>query len=279
MITTSLVGSVMQHDFQANMPLGVEELLDAFTNGWRHPAALLNGLPFSLTLLTILMAHELGHFLTCVYYRLDASLPYFLPAPFITGTLGAFIRIRSPIYYRRTLFDVAVGGPLAGFVFLLPALAIGLAFSKVIPGIGNEGAFHYGSPALLWLLEKAIFPGVSTNDIYLHPVARAAWVGLLATAWNLLPMGQLDGGHMVYSIADKLHKLLTWIFLAILVVLGFRLWYGWLIWAAAVFFGRNHPPIFDTEALGSGRRQLAWLTLIVFLLCFTPLPVGDNPGF
>ena len=134
----------------------------------------------SLTLMTILLAHEFGHFLTCVYYRLDASLPYFLPAPVLTGTFGAFIRIRSPICYRRTLFDVAVGGPLAGFVFLLPALAIGLAFSKVIPGIGSEGPFHYGTPALLLLLEKAVFPGVATNDIYLHPVARAAWIGLLA---------------------------------------------------------------------------------------------------
>jgi membrane-associated protease RseP (regulator of RpoE activity) len=198
LITTSIVGSRMQQDFLANLPpLGVEELWDAFVNGWRHPAELLYGLPFSLTLLTILLAHEFGHFLTCVHYGLDASLPYFLPAPVLTGTFGAFIRIRSPIYYRGTLFDVAVGGPLAGFVFLLPALGIGLAYSKVIPGIANEGVFHYGTPALLWLLEKAIFPGVPSNDIYLHPVARAAWVGLLATAWNLLPIGQLDGGHIV----------------------------------------------------------------------------------
>ncbi len=270
----------MQQDFLANLPpLGVEELWDAFVNGWRHPAALLYGLPFSLTLLTILLAHEFGHFVTCVHYGLDASLPYFLPAPVLTGTFGAFIRIRSPIYYRGTLFDVAVGGPLAGFVFLLPALAIGLAFSKVIPGIANQGTFHYGAPALLWLLEKAIFPAVPSNDIYLHPVARAAWVGLLATAWNLLPIGQLDGGHIVFSLADNRHKLLTWTFLGILVVLGIWLWQGWLLWAVALFFGRRHPPLFDNQALGSGRKQLAWLTLIIFLLCFTPAPLMENPGF
>jgi membrane-associated protease RseP (regulator of RpoE activity) len=280
LITTSIVGARMQQDFRANLPpLGVEELWDAFVNGWRQPAALLDGLPFSLTLLTILLAHEFGHFLTCVHYQLDASLPYFLPAPVLTGTFGAFIRIRSPIYYRRALFDVAVGGPLAGFVFLLPALAVGLAYSKVIPGIANEGAFHYGAPALLWLFEKAVFPGVPSNDIYLHPVARAAWVGLLATAWNLLPIGQLDGGHLVYSLADRRHKLLTWTFLIILVVLGIWLWQGWLLWAGALFFGRRHPPLFDERALGSGRKQLAWLTLIIFALCFTPAPLLENPGF
>jgi membrane-associated protease RseP (regulator of RpoE activity) len=280
LLTTSIVGSRMQQDFQANLPpLGVEELWDAFVNGWRQPAALLDGLPFSLTLLIILLAHEFGHFLTCVHYGLDASLPYFLPAPVLTGTFGAFIRIRSPIYYRRALFDVAVGGPLAGFVFLLPALAIGLAYSKVIPGIANEGSFRYGAPALLWLMEKAIFPGVATSDIYLHPVARAAWIGLLATAWNLLPIGQLDGGHILYSVAGNRHKLVSWIFLGILVALGISLWYGWLVWAVLLFFGRRHPPLIDPDTLGTGRKQLAWLTLIIFLLCFTPAPLRENAGF
>jgi Predicted membrane-associated Zn-dependent proteases 1 len=280
LLTTSIVGARMQRDFQANLPpLGVEELWDAFVNGWKQPAALLDGLPFSLTLLAILLAHEFGHFFTCVNYRLDASLPYFLPAPVLTGTFGAFIRIRSPIYFRRALFDVAVGGPLAGFVFLLPALAIGLAFSKVIPGIANEGSFRYGVPPLLWLMEKAIFPGVAAADIYLHPVARAAWIGLLATAWNLLPIGQLDGGHIVYAVAGNRHKLLTWISLGLLVAMGFRFWYGWLVWAVLLFFGRRHPTIIDPESLGSGRKQLAWLTLIIFLLCFTPAPLRENPGF
>jgi membrane-associated protease RseP (regulator of RpoE activity) len=280
LLTTSIVGSRMQRDFQANLPpLGVEELWDAFVNGWRQPAALLEGLPFSLTLLVILLAHEFGHFFTCVNYRLDASLPYFLPAPVLTGTFGAFIRIRSPIYFRRSLFDVAVGGPLAGFVFLLPALAIGLAYSKVIPGIANEGSFRYGVPPLLWLMEKAIFPGVAASDIYLHPVARAAWIGLLATAWNLLPIGQLDGGHIVYAVAGNRHKLLTWVSLGLLVAMGIRFWYGWLVWAVLLFFGRRHPTIIDPESLGTGRKQLAWLTLIIFLLCFTVAPLRENPGF
>jgi len=280
-VTTSLVGSRMQQNFQANLPpLGVEELWDAFVNGWNQPLALIGGLPFSLTLLIILLAHEFGHFLTCVHYGLDASLPYFLPAPVLTGTFGAFIRIRSPIYYKRTLFDVAVGGPLAGFVFLLPALAIGLAYSKVIPGIADQGSFRYGVPALLWLLEKLVFPGVPSSDIYLHPVARAAWIGLLATAWNLLPIGQLDGGHVVYSLAGRWHKKLTWIFLGALVVLGIRFWHGWLVWAVLLYFlGRRHPTIVDSGSIGSGRKKLAWLTLLIFLACFTPAPLEENPDY
>lgn len=278
MFSTCLVGSRMQQNFQSNLPLGVEDVWDAFVSGWRNPAALLDGLPFSLTLLTILMAHELGHFVTCMYYRLDASLPYFLPAPVLTGTFGAFIRIRAPIYYKKVLFDVAVGGPLAGFLFLLPALAIGVAYSKVIPGIADEGSFRFGTPLLLWLMEKAIFPGVATADIYLHPVARAAWVGLLATGWNLLPIGQLDGGHVLYSVAGNRHGILTWIFLGALVVLGIFFWRWWFLWVVLLYFGRKHPTIIDDEALGSGRKKLAWLMLLLFVLCFTPAPVRENLG-
>jgi membrane-associated protease RseP (regulator of RpoE activity) len=276
--TTCLVGARMQQSFHSNLPLGVEDVWDAFVSGWRNPAALVGGLPFSLTLLTILMAHELGHFVTCMYYRLDASLPYFLPAPVLTGTFGAFIRIRAPIYYKRVLFDVAVGGPLAGFLFLLPALAIGVAYSKVIPGIANEGSFHFGTPLLLWLIEKAIFPGVAVADIYLHPVARAAWVGLLATGWNLLPIGQLDGGHVLYSVAGNRHRALTWVFLGALVVLGIFFWRWWFFWVLLLYFGRKHPTIVDDEALGPDRKKLAWLMLLIFILCFTPAPIRENAG-
>lgn len=279
LFTTSLVGSRMLHDFQANLPLDVDEVLETFASGWRHPANLLDGLPFSVTLLTILLAHEFGHFLTCMHYRIDASLPYFLPAPVLTGTFGAFIRIRAPIYFKRMLFDIAVGGPLAGFVFLLPALAIGLALSKVIPGIESEGAFRFGTPLLLRLLEQLIFPGVASSDIYLHPMARAAWVGILATGWNLLPIGQLDGGHVLYSLVGSRHTVLTWIFLGILAVLGIFFWRWWLLWVVLLYFGRRHPPIFDSRDLGPGRKKLAWLMLLLFVLCFTPAPVVVNPGF
>lgn len=207
LFSTTVVGSSLQADFDRNLPFDVEHYLYAFVNVWSHPGIVWQGLPFSLTLLTILLAHETGHYLACLYYGVDASLPYFLPAPTLMGTFGAFIRIRSAIYSKRVLFDIGVAGPLAGFVFLLPALAVGVAFSKVIPGIVHQSNIQFGTPGLLWILQKTIFPGVPAADIYLHPVARAAWIGILATALNLLPIGQLDGGHILYALVGDRHKL------------------------------------------------------------------------
>jgi hypothetical protein len=279
--TTTIVGASMQRNFERNLPFfDVERDFLALGSWLRHPALLLGGIPFSFTLLAILLAHEFGHYVACRFYRVDASLPYFLPAPTFTGTLGAFIRIRAPIYTKRVLFDVGVAGPIAGFVFLLPALSIGLALSKVIPGIAHQGAFTFGTPALLWLLEQAIFPGVATSDIYLHPVARAAWVGILATALNLLPIGQLDGGHILYSMAGEKHKLLSRAFTAALIPIGIFFWPGWLLWAVLLlFFGMRHPAIYDPSPLSDGRRKLAWLSLLIFLLCFTLAPIGYTSGF
>ena len=271
--TTTLVGASLQTDFDRNLPFDVEHYINGFVSVWNHPALIWQGLPFSLTLLTILLAHEMGHYLACVYYRVDASLPYFLPAPTLMGTFGAFIHIRSAIYSKRVLFDIGVAGPLAGFVFIIPALAVGVAFSKVIPGIANQGDIQFGTPAALWLLQHAIFPGVRAADIYLHPVARAAWIGILATALNLLPIGQLDGGHILYALVGDKHKWLSRIFTAALVPLGW-FWWPWWLWAAALFLiFRRHPVIVDPAGIGNGRRQLALIALIVFLLCFTVSPV------
>jgi membrane-associated protease RseP (regulator of RpoE activity) len=275
MFTTTLVGARMQYNFSHNLPffdLGRD--LDIFA-GLRSLPLFVSGLPFSLTLLTILMAHELGHYLACVYYEVDATLPFFLPAPTpLTGTLGAFIRIRSPIYSKRVLFDIGVAGPLAGFVFLIPALGVGLAFSKVIPGINHQGTIQLGTPALEWILQRLIFPGIPAADIYLHPVARAAWVGMLATALNLLPVGQLDGGHVVYALLGRSHKWITQTFLVALLPMGLR-WSGWWFWAVLLFFfARKHPPLYDQSAIGQSRVKLGILALIVFVLCFTITPIA-----
>jgi membrane-associated protease RseP (regulator of RpoE activity) len=284
LFSTTLVGSSLQADFNRNLPFDVEHYLYAFVNVWSHPGLIWDGLPFSLTLLTILLAHESGHYLACMYYGVDASLPYFLPAPTLMGTFGAFIRIRSAIYSKRVLFDVGVAGPLAGFVFLMPALAVGLAFSKVIPGIALQGDIQFGTPGLLWILQKVIFPGVPAADIYLHPVARAAWIGILATALNLLPIGQLDGGHILYALVGDKHKLLSKIFIAALIPIGYRCWppYGfrwwpWWLWAVILFFlARRHPMIIDPSSLTPGRKWLALVALIVFVLCFTAAPVLEG---
>jgi membrane-associated protease RseP (regulator of RpoE activity) len=213
----------------------------------------------------------------------DASLPYFMPSPFL-GTFGAFIHLRSPICSKRALFDIGIAGPLAGFVFLLPAFSIGLAFSKVIPGIANQGSLQFGVPGLEWLLGKLIFPGVASSDIYLHPAARAAWVGMLATALNLLPIGQLDGGHIVYACFPRRHATISLAICLLLLPLGaawfidpHRFWYGWILWGLVLLiFGRRHPMLYDSGELDRGRQKLAMLALVIFLLCFTIVPVGTG---
>lgn len=278
LLTTTAMGARLAENFRHNRPAFLlERDVAAFTQIWSEPSSLLSGLPFSLCLLGILLVHELGHFLACAYYRLNASLPYFIPAPTFIGTFGAFIRIRSPIFSKQILFDVGIAGPLAGFILLMPFLAIGLAFSKVIPGIAQEGDLVFGTPLVLWLLERLIFPGVSSADIYLHPVARAAWVGVFATALNLLPIGQLDGGHVLYSFVGEKHRLLSRIFAAVLIPIGFFYWYGWLLWAGLLFFfGMRHPAIYDSSALSPARRSLGWLALLIFLLSFTVTPLATN---
>ena len=276
LFTTTLVGAHMQYNFSHNLPFfDIDQLVPIFTIGLQSPSVFMAGLPFSLTLLTILMAHELGHYLVCVYYGIDATLPFFLPSPLpVTGTFGAFIRIRSAIRSKRILFDIGIAGPLAGFVFLVPALGVGLAFSKVLPGINQQGTLQLGVPALQWVAQRLIFPGVPGRDIYLHPVARAAWVGMFATALNLLPGGQLDGGHIVYAVLGHTHKWITNCLLIALVPMGL-LWNGWFFWAIMLFFfARRHPPLYDHSEIGKSRVKLAILALCIFVLCFSFAPLN-----
>jgi len=273
--STTFVGARIVENFEANRPaFHLEEDLEAYVGYLQQPARIASGLIFSAPLMLFLLAHELGHYWACVYYRLDATLPFFLPAPTFIGTLGAFIRIRSPIYSRQELFDVGVAGPIAGFVFLIPSLGIGLALSKVIPGIAEQGDLVFGVPLLIRGLESVIFPGVAATDIYLHPVARAAWVGLFATALNLLPFGQLDGGHILYSVVGERFRWYTRAFWFLLIPLGLLYW-PWWAWAAVLFFfGLRHPAIYDPVPLNKGRRQLAVLSLWIFLISFMPAPIA-----
>jgi hypothetical protein len=275
---STAVGVRFGENFHYNRPalLG-DDLLSVIYGLPGHltdPVTLLPGLPFSLTLLTILFAHEMGHYYACRYYSIDASPPYFLPAPTLIGTLGAFIRIRSAIPFRSQLFDVGIAGPLAGFAFVIPAVGVGLALSKLIPGIAERGDILFSTPLLLRAAEAAIFPGVPVADISLHPVARAAWVGMLATALNLLPIGQLDGGHILYSFVGDMHKLLSRLFLVALIPLGLFYSYSWLLWAVLLFFfGMRHPRIYDLNPMGPGRVRLGLLALAIFIGCFTVSPI------
>lgn len=273
-LSASLIGAGFQASFDANQPgIFLDRDIAYYERVWENPVLLVNGIAYSFTLLTILVAHEFGHYFACVYYRIDASLPYFLPAPTLIGTLGAFIRIRQRIATSRELFDIGVAGPIAGFIFVVPALLIGVSLSKVIPGIGYEGDLVFGTPPLLRFVEFLLFPGVPEYDILLHPVARAGLIGLLATALNLLPVGQLDGGHIVYAFLPRAHRWISRGFVLLLIPLGL-LWEGWFFWAALLFiFGLRHPPVYDDHHPGTARRRIAFLALVIFLACFTPTPV------
>lgn len=246
---------------------------------WRDPGALASGLPFSLTLLSILLAHELGHYIACRIHRVEASLPYFIPDPLFFGTFGGFVSIRSPIYTKRALFDVSVAGPIAGFVLLVPALAAGVAWSKTLPGAAERGDLVFGSPPLLLLVERLVFPDAPASDVSLHPVARAAWIGLIATALNLLPIEQLDGGNIVYAFFSQRYRSITRAVLIALVPIGLIFWLGWLIPPVLVRLFRDYlrrPAIHDDAPLGSARTKLGLVALAILVLCFTLTPV--TPG-
>jgi membrane-associated protease RseP (regulator of RpoE activity) len=279
LVSTTIVGARLAENFRTNQAaVYLVEDLGAYRVLLADPDKWLNGLAFSLTLIVILLAHEMGHFMACTHYGLDASLPYFLPSPTIIGTFGAFIRIRSPIYSRQALFDVGIAGPLAGFALVLPAAVAGIAASRVVPGIGGHSDVNFATPPLFWILERLLYPGVGAADISLHPVARAAWVGVFATALNLLPIGQLDGGHILYAFFGDKHRLLSRLFTLALVPLGLFYW-PWLIWAVILFFfGLKHPAIYDTTGLDRRRRILGVAALVIFALCFMLAPIETSSG-
>ncbi len=250
---------------------------------WSDPQLLGVGLRFSLPVLFILLCHELGHYLACRRYGLPATLPYFLPAPFGFGTLGAFIRIRAPLRDRRELFDVGFAGPLAGFVALLPFLVYGLAHSRpALVRLASGPADHVadllvpGKNLLIALLGRWFHGPLPPGTVLdLHPFALAAWIGLLATALNLLPLGQLDGGHILYAAAGRLQRRLALPLWAALALAGVY-WQGWLVWCVIVLvLGMHHPPVRDEETpLDPWRRLGAVAALLLFALSFMPEPLS-----
>jgi len=243
-------------------------------------ALLVRGLWYSLTILAILGCHELGHYFACRYYDVDASLPFFLPVPItLTGTLGAFIRIREPIPSKRMLFDIGIAGPIAGFLVAVPALLIGLSMSHVVRLPADFTGFELGEPLLFKLVSTLLWgtppEGYSLN---LHPVAFAAWFGLLATALNLFPIGQLDGGHICYAVMGHRSTYVTLATVCVSVVLAY-FYTSWMVWTGMilvmlVMFGPRHPRVFDEEVpLDRTRLILALAALGMFIVCFTPAPI------
>lgn len=292
--TTMVVGARMEYNFLHNLPpFSVGDVGDEwppfFPLAWvlAQPSRLLLGIPFSATLLTILFAHEMGHYLCCRYYGVRATLPFFIPAPTLIGTLGAVIRIKAPIRSRAALFDIGIAGPIAGFVVAVGTLVAAMLYSKPLPaGIGPSG-LRLGFPPIFYLMHHALrvfdphdsTAGLPLSRIYLHPTAVAAWVGMFATALNLLPSSQLDGGHIVYAVAPRAHRAISWLTVIVLVVLG-RVYMSWRVWAALLIVmnlltnRQQQAPRYPD--IPGNRWPLALLGLIMLMLTFTVAPFQLN---
>jgi membrane-associated protease RseP (regulator of RpoE activity) len=280
-VSTLAVGSEFAQSYANNVEpfSGDENPFAVMLAPLQHPHLLLLGIPFSFTLLGFLMAHEMGHFIACKIYGIDVSYPYFLPSPFGFGTFGAFLRIRSPIATRRALFDIGIAGPIAGFVIATPLMAYGIAISKIVPGAQDSSDLVFGIPPLMHIFIGMFHPGADPTSVLMHPVARAAWFGLFATALNLLPVWQLDGGHILYSLASRKHKEISLAVSLGLIGLGIYLWHGWALWGIVLLvlsLRFRHPPVYDRwEELNASRKLLAILAVGIFALCFTVWPFNN----
>ena len=260
-LTTLLAGAIME---------GVNPL--------ENPLGIITGWPFSVTLMLILGFHEFGHYYYARKHNVNATLPYFIPAPTFIGTFGAFIKIKSPIYRKDALLQIGAAGPIAGFIVAVPALIIGLSLSQVVDLSSAEIGITLGDSILMKFLIAVIFPSLgNAQDIMLHPIAFAGWIGLLVTMLNLLPIGQLDGGHIAYAMLGRKHDKVAKIALLALIPMGL-LSLNWLIWAALILIlmrTTKHPPVNDVDVpLSEKNKKIGYFCLAIFILCFIPIPFG-----
>lgn len=263
LLTTLMVGMLME---------GVDP--------WKHPTQLYRGLPYAGTLLAILFCHEMGHYVTARYYGMDVTLPYFIPAPPIMGlpflgTFGAIIRMKSPPQHRRALLHIGAAGPIAGFCVALPAMIYAYATSTVVPASTGAGGLQLAEPLLLQIIGYFVVgPLPSDMSLVVSSVGFAAWFGLLVTVFNLLPIGQLDGGHIVYALLGRQARYISWTVIGTLLVLGLA-WPGWILWAFLGWLsGRRQPSVLDQhDPLSRYSRVIAGIALAIFILCFMPVPI------
>jgi membrane-associated protease RseP (regulator of RpoE activity) len=281
-LSTLVVGARIYANFAAHQPAFSfnDDSISLFPVEWmwQAPARLMHGLSFSLTLMFILLAHEMGHYLYARHYRVYATPPFFIPFPSLIGTLGAFIRIKGPIPNRTALFDIGIAGPIAGFIPSCAAVLTGLSLShsQVFRGAALEN--EPGFPLAFHLAARILHINVPLESLSLHPIAVAGWVGMFATALNLLPGGQLDGGHILFSVFPKLHR---WVSLAVvfaLIPLAKYCWIGWLFWAVVLWLTSYHPSIPGRAEISTARKCLAAGAIAMLVLAFTPAPITRNSG-
>lgn len=247
-------------------------------NPLEEPLKIYKGFSFSATLLIILLSHEFSHYLFSKKHHVEATLPYFIPAPppFIFGTMGAFIKMKSPITTKNALVDIGASGPIAGFIVSCVAAVVGLSLSKIMPIPKGGEFFSLGDSMLFSALTKLIVGSAPDNaDVYLHPIAFAGWIGFFVTSLNLIPVGQLDGGHIAYAFLGKRHQSLSRVLVAVLFLLGVVLSLNWVVWAVLLLvLGLKHPPIYYDEVPLDGRRKWEGLAaMAIFILTFTPVPI------
>ncbi len=244
-----------------------------------NPLDLIKGVPFSFTLMFILGTHEFGHYYYARKHKVDASLPFFIPAPpflFLIGTFGAFIKIKSPIYRKDALLQIGAAGPIAGFIIAVPALILGLFLSDIVEKSDIQGALILGDSILMKILTWVAHPELKeSQDIMLHPIAFAGWIGLLVTMLNLLPIGQLDGGHVAYAMLGDKQRLIGQAAFILLIPLSF-LSINWLVWGLLLLLlmrSVKHPPIQDIHIpLSESDKRIGYICLLIFILCFIPAP-------
>jgi membrane-associated protease RseP (regulator of RpoE activity) len=281
-LSTLVVGARIYANFAAQQPAFSfnDDSIPLFPVEWmwQAPARLMHGLPFSLTLMFILLAHEMGHYLYARHYRVYATLPFFIPFPSLIGTLGAFIRIKGPIPTRTALFDIGIAGPIAGFIPSCAAVLVGLSLSHSLAFSGAPLDNQPGFPLAFHLAARLLHLGMPLTSLSLHPIAVAGWVGMFATALNLLPGGQLDGGHILFSVFPKLHR---WISLAVVVALVPLVkycWIGWLLWAVVLWLTSQHPRVPRRPNISATRKWLAVTAVAILVLTFTRTPITGASG-
>ncbi|PKL51632.1 MAG: site-2 protease family protein [Nitrospira bacterium HGW-Nitrospira-1] len=267
-----------------NIVLFVLTFISTLTVGAMHeginvveePLKIYKGSSFSITLLLILLFHEFSHYLASKKHRIEASLPYFIPAPTLFGTFGAVIKMKAPITTKNALMDIGASGPIAGFIISVAATIIGLSFSKIMPAHDTANFISLGDSLLFSGLTRAILGTIPDNyNVFLHPVAFAGWIGFFVTSINLIPVGQLDGGHILYALAGEKHAAFSKLFIGVMFIMGFLLWDGWIIWGVLlIILGFRHPPVVYSEMpLAPKRKLIGWISLVIFVLTFTPIPV------
>lgn len=280
-LSTFFVGITWSLSFKYADVISQSHQIDLNVKIFKDPQIISLSIVYAFVLIGILLGHELGHFLTCQYYKINASLPYFIPAPTLIGTLGAFIKIKSPITRKQQLFDIGIAGPLVGFILSVPALIYGLSLSKAVPAIPREDSLIFGEPLILKIVGSMIFKNIPPDfDVILHPVAFAGWVGIFVTALNLFPIGQLDGGHISYALLGPKSRNLAKLFLGIFIFLGIFFWIGWFIWVFIILLlGLKHPRVVDEGIPLSPRRKLlGFVVFIIFILSFIPDPIKGYDG-